>query len=97
VNYYFHPAAEAEHLETVAYYELKTPGLGATYLANFEVVMKIICAAPHKYPIAQRPDVQRKRMDKFPFTILFRVVHNSVQILAVAHHRRRPTYWLGRL
>jgi len=35
VNYYFHPAAEAEHLETVGYYESKRPGLGASYLVEF--------------------------------------------------------------
>jgi hypothetical protein len=28
MSYYFHPAAEAEHLETVAYYESKQAGLG---------------------------------------------------------------------
>jgi hypothetical protein len=38
VNYYFHPAAEEEHLETVAYYESKRPGLGVTYLVEFESV-----------------------------------------------------------
>jgi hypothetical protein len=31
VNYSFHPAAEEEHLETVAYYESQQAGLGATY------------------------------------------------------------------
>jgi hypothetical protein len=40
VNYYFHPAAEAEHLETVGYYESKRPGLGASYLVEFENIMK---------------------------------------------------------
>ncbi len=30
MSYCFHPAAEIEHLETVAYYESKKPGLGAS-------------------------------------------------------------------
>jgi hypothetical protein len=30
MSYGFHPAAEAEHLESVAFFELKTPGLGAS-------------------------------------------------------------------
>lgn len=37
--YFFHPAAEAEYLETVAYYESKRAGLGASYLAEFEGMM----------------------------------------------------------
>jgi len=57
VSYYFHPEAEAEHLETVAYYELKRPGLGVTYLAEFEKLMTDICDAPHRYPVQQQPDI----------------------------------------
>jgi len=97
VIYYFHPAAEAEHLETVAFYESKRPGLGASYLAEFERILTSICEAPHRYPIEIKPDIQRRRMDRFPFTVFFRSVTGSIQVLAVGHHRRRPSYWLGRL
>jgi toxin ParE1/3/4 len=97
MNYYFHPAAEAEHLESVAYFESKGPGLGASYLEEFEGIIGTICNAPHRYPIEMQPDVRRIRMKKFPFTILFRESLDDVQVLAVAHNRRRPQYWLGRL
>ena len=43
MSYVFHPAAEAEHLESVAYLESKRPGLGALYLAEFEQVMSLVC------------------------------------------------------
>ena len=43
MSYLLHPAAEAEHLESVAFYESKQPGLGAAYLAEFENVMKRVC------------------------------------------------------
>ncbi len=51
MSYFFHPAAEAEHLEIVAYYESNRPGLGAAYLAEFEGVMAGICESPHRYPV----------------------------------------------
>ena len=51
MNYSFHPAAEAEHLETVAYYESQQAGLGASYLARFENLMLDICQSPQRYPI----------------------------------------------
>jgi plasmid stabilization system protein ParE len=97
MSYFFHPAAEAEYLESVAYYESKRPGLGAMYLAEFERVMHLICEAPHRNAVDRRPDVRRMRMKKFPFSVLYREHAGSVQVLAVAHHRRRPQYWLGRL
>ena len=96
MNYYFHPAAEAEHLETVAYYESRRAGLGASYLAEFEQVMASICLSPHRYPIEVQSDIRRKKLSRFPFTVLYRESKENIQILAVAHDRRRPQYWLGR-
>ena len=97
MSYYFHPAAEAEHLESVAYYESKRPSLGAFYLDEFESIIEPACETPHRYRIEMQPDVRCIRMKKFPFTILFREISGHVQVLAVAHNRRRPQYWLGRL
>lgn len=95
--YFFHPAAVAEHLESVVFFESKRSGLGAAYLAEFERVMGIVCESPHRYTIEKQPDVRRIQMKKFPFTVLYREVSGSVQVLAVAHHRRRPQYWMDRL
>jgi len=97
MNYYFHPAAEAEHLESVAYYESKRPGLGTSYLAEFERSMNAVCRAPQRYAVEKQPDIRRICMKRFSFTILFRESSGDVQVLAVAHNRRRPQYWLGRL
>ena len=96
MTYVFHPAAEIEYLESIAYFESKKPGLGATYLEDYERIMKNICQAPHRYPIEKQPDIRRVKMNKFPYFILFRESSNIVQVLAVAHYRRRPQYWLGR-
>ena len=40
--YYFHPDAEAEHIENVAYYESKQAGLGDAYLDEFASVLELI-------------------------------------------------------
>ena len=97
MSYLFHPAAETEHLESVAFYESRQPGLGAVYLAEFESVMKRVCEGPDRYPIEMEPDIRRIRMNRLPFTVLYREKDSVVQVLAVAHQRRRPQYWLGRL
>ena len=52
MSYQVHPEAETEHLETVAYYEDRQPGLGASYLTEFESALEHICEAPHRYPMA---------------------------------------------
>jgi len=97
LNYVFHPAAEAEHLETVAYLESKKAGLGASYLSEFETILAHVCESPQRYPVEQQPDIRRIRMKRFPYTLLYREVSGLVQLLAIAHYRRRPQYWLGRV
>ena len=94
--YRFHFEAEAEHLETVAYYETQRAGLGASYLAEFESLLELVCEAPNRYPVQRDPNIRRAMLRRFPFTVFFRESEDAVEVLAVAHHRRRPSYWLGR-
>ena len=61
MSYQFHPEAEAEHLETVADYENRQPGLGASYLAEFEAALEQVCGTPNRYPIDRTPDIRRIR------------------------------------
>ena len=93
---WFHPEAEAEHLETVAYYEARRPGLGVHYLAAFEQVLKAVGADPHRFRIVQEPDVRRAPLVRFPLSIIFREKSGRIEVLAVAHHKRRPAYWIAR-
>ena len=97
MSYRFHPEAEAEHLDTIAYYEDRRAGLGAKYLAEFERVLAQACANPQMYRKEQAPEIRRVRMPRFPFTVLYRETNGRVEVLAVAHHRRRPAYWRTRL
>lgn len=68
MSYQFHPEAEAKHLDTVAYYELQQPGLGASYLTDFELTLEKVCQAPHRYPVEHRPDIRRIGLRKFPLS-----------------------------
>jgi len=33
----------------------------------------------------------------FHFDLVYREVDGAVQVLAIAHHRRQPGYWVARL
>ena len=94
MSYRFHPAAEAEHLEQVEFYESRERGLGARYRAHFLNAMQGICEAPARNPIERAPDIRRRVLRAFPLTVIYREHQGEVQILAVAHYRRRPGYWL---
>lgn len=92
----FHPAAEAEHLDHVAFYESRRAGLGASYLADFEDALARISEGPHRYPLVGHGQIRRLPLHRFPIMILFRKTADDLQVVAVAHKRRRPGYWILR-
>ncbi|MGH8227253.1 MAG: type II toxin-antitoxin system RelE/ParE family toxin [Steroidobacteraceae bacterium] len=97
MSYRFHPAAEAEHLEQIAFYESQRTGLGARYREHFLQLMQRVCEHPTQYPIEHQPDIRRVRLRPFPLTVIYRERNAVIQVLAVAHYRRRPGYWLARV
>lgn len=97
MNYSFHPAAEAEFLESVGYYESKVPGLGGTFIEEFEALANLVGESPKAWQIELPPDIRRAPFYRFPLSVVYREKSNGFQVLAVAHDRRRPQYWLGRL
>jgi toxin ParE1/3/4 len=96
MNYCFHPAAEAEHLEQIAFYESRREGLGARYREQFLHVMRRVCEQPALHPVGHPPDIRRARLRPFPLTVIYRERNGMIQVLAVAHYRRRSGYWLAR-
>lgn len=91
-----HPAAQQELEEAAAYYNLEGPGLGLAFLDDFERAGQQIRQLPESSPIARGP-ARRKLMARFPYAVIYSVVHDDVYVLAVAHGRRRPFYWQDRL
>lgn len=95
--YSFHPAAEAEFLESVGYYESKVPGLGGALIEDFETLAELVSQSPKGWKIELEPDIRRAPLHRFPLSIVYREKAGGFQVLALAHDRRRPQYWLGRL
>jgi mRNA-degrading endonuclease RelE of RelBE toxin-antitoxin system len=47
-------------------------------------------------PLGKAADAEGNRMRtlrRFPYSVIYEVLGNTVTVLAVAHHRRRPGYW----
>ena len=96
MSYSFHPAAEAELLESVGYYESKVPGLGGALIDEFEILVNLVCEAPKAWEVELEPDIRRAPLRRFPLSIVYRESVEGLQVLAIAHHRRRPQYWVER-
>ncbi len=91
----FHRLAKAELQDGVRFYEDKAAGLGVAFLDQVEEAIQRICAHPESAPVTV--DTLRKLvLPTFPYNIIYRQVPNEIQILALAHQRREPQYWVGR-
>lgn len=92
----FNSFAEQELVDAAAYYEQQKPGLGLEYLEEVERSVNFLI----RYPEAGsniRGSVRRLILPKFPYSLLYRVLETGqIRILAVAHHKRRPQYWVDR-
>ena len=95
------PEAKQELAAAAAWYEHRRAGLGLELLAEVDAVVAAIARAPSRFPLYPRVGselaVRRAPARRFPYAIAFVELPTVVRVLAVAHDRRRPGYWVGRL
>jgi toxin ParE1/3/4 len=97
VNFELHSEAALEHEEQAAYYKTRSPTLAQRYNKAFKSAAARACEAPHRHRVVSPEGVRRLSLRGFPFAIYFFEFGGVVQIVAIAHHRKRPGYWLSRL
>ncbi|ODV00876.1 MAG: plasmid stabilization system protein [Rubrivivax sp. SCN 70-15] len=87
--------AQYEILEQISYYERMQKGLGDRFRESVEMATAL--AATH--PTLGSPWKLRTRRvftKGFPFSLVYRIEPNQLVIFALAHFKRRPTYWHSR-
>jgi hypothetical protein len=92
----FHPAAEVELRASATYYEGRMAGLGGDFVAEVERVHRLIADYP-ALGTAYDQVHRLVRLRRFPFALIYRVDGSLLTIVAVAHTRKRPGYWRGRV
>jgi toxin ParE1/3/4 len=97
VIYWLHPEAAEEHKKQVSQYLESQAGLGRRYHSEFQNVLAWVCASPDRSRIVLAPDIRRAMFKVFHFDLVYREIDGLVQVLAIAHHRRQPGYWVARL
>lgn len=93
-------AARFELRAAVAWYEEKRPGLGREFLAEVQHTLELIerhpgLGAPVPRVPAER-GTRRLPLRRFPYAIVYRDREVEIQIVAFAHHSRKPGYWFFR-
>jgi toxin ParE1/3/4 len=92
----FHPAAVEEARAARAWYEARSPAAGAAFMAELDAAVARIAEAPERHARYLR-GTRACLLHRFPYIVVFNQTETSVEIVAVAHGRRRPGYWTTRL
>ncbi len=94
----FHPEALSEVEQARDWYDDKRPGLGAEFVDQVERAVKAIERAPLSFArVRGRSGARRALLARFPYLVVFAVLDDGqVLVVALAHARRRPGYWLRR-
>ena len=97
----FAPEVPDELAEAALWYEAKKQGLGDELLAEIEAFLPLIGARPRSFPrllgVQATLEIRRALLARFPYAVVFLVREEEVRVLAVAHAKRRPGYWLSRV
>jgi plasmid stabilization system protein ParE len=92
----FAALAARELNEAADFYLSKRRGLAERFLAQIDGTLALLKREPRVGAPFVR-DVRRLRLLRFPYWIVYSVGADVIHIHAVAHMKRRPTYWLRRV
>jgi plasmid stabilization system protein ParE len=94
----YHPAARAEVLDAVEWYEERRPMLGQDFLTEVRRAEAMIASRPAAWPRwpGVTADVRRFKLARFPYCVAFQETSEEIVMTAVAHQKRAPFYWQDR-
>jgi plasmid stabilization system protein ParE len=93
---FLHPAALEEAEAAARWYHERSPKAATRFVAELNRAIDNILDAPDRWP-SDSHRTRKVKLPCFPFLVIYRESAKMIQILAIAHGRRRPGYWRTRL
>jgi plasmid stabilization system protein ParE len=90
-----HPEAADEAERVRAWYAARGSAVGLRFLRELDSAMGAVRESPDRWPELWR-GFRRFALPSFPISVVYRQRSNVIEVVAIAHHRRRPGYWRSR-
>jgi plasmid stabilization system protein ParE len=94
------PEASQELDAAARWYEDQQSGLGQRFLDAVAATLDRLAGSPAagaRVPyLPSEVPARQSPVKHFPYHIVYLDTSDAIRVLAVAHNRRRPGYWLGR-
>ncbi len=92
-----HPEALLELRSAKAYYKDNASALVAkNFIAEFKSVTERLKQFPNSGGFTDGP-IRRCALNRYPYTVHYDVLGETIFIVAIAHQNRVPDYWRDRL
>jgi plasmid stabilization system protein ParE len=95
------PEAVDELSDAAKWYADRAPGVEQRFLNEVERLLHKLTRRPRSFPLLpempEDVEVRRAKTARFPYVLVFIELDEEIRVLAVAHNKRRPGYWLDRL
>src|SRR5438477_12105361 len=91
----FHKAAVFDLDATFDWYSQRSEAAALRFFQELRRAIDLIAESPQRWPTGKY-NTRKFHLQRFPFVIVYREMLHVVQILAVAHSRRRPDFWKNR-
>ena len=96
MNVRFLTLAQQEVDVAVAWFEERAEGKGVDFLDELDRIVRLVKAYPFASPEIN-PEIRQRLFARFPYSLIYGIDHNTIVVIAVAHFRRAPLYWVDRL
>ncbi len=90
-----HPEAVAEAQAAYRWYHERNQIAAEAFLTELDRAVELISQGPMRWPIHLH-GTRRFLLRRFPFAVVYREIGETIQVVAVAHGRRKPGYWKER-
>jgi plasmid stabilization system protein ParE len=90
-----HPDAIAEAKAAYEWYAERNPAAANAFISELGRAIRQIQDRPERWTMNLR-GTRKFLLRRFPYAVVYRVARSTIEIIAVAHGRRRPGYWSSR-
>lgn len=95
-SFRFHPEARIDLRDGARWYRERNVVLAAEFRAAVNDAVRAIAQSPQRWPVYPH-GAHRLVLQRFPYSVIYLDDPDEVVIVAVAHGKRRPGYWKGRI
>lgn len=88
--------AEEEYIEAVSWYRERSKRAAIRFVAAVAEVIDRIRESPDQFPTCEQAGFRFAIVNKYPYSVIYRIKAGVIEIVAIAHSRRRPGYWRRR-